>query len=63
VKHVLLYAKDLSIAPGGATGNTEMLEFSSLWRALRHIARTKAARRAVLAGRFQWLRVTNGGAS
>lgn len=56
-KYSLLYAKDLSIPPGGSTGNNEMVEFTSLWEGIKYVARTKAARTAIRAGRYCWIRI------
>lgn len=56
-KYSLIYAKDLSVPPGGTTGNNEMVEFASLWAGLRYIVQTKAARAAIKAGRYYWLRI------
>jgi hypothetical protein len=55
-KYGLMYAKDLSVPPG-TTGNTEMVEFTSLWRALKYIVQTKPARAAVLADRWHLLKI------
>lgn len=56
-KYALMYAKDLAIPPGGATGNTELVEFRSLWAAAKYIIATKPARRSIIAGRFFWMQV------
>lgn len=56
-KYSLIYAKDLAVPPGGSTGNNEMIEFFSLWEALKYVAQTKAARAAIKAGRYYWIRI------
>jgi len=56
-KYSLIYAKDLSIPPGGATGNNEMVEFTSLWAGIKYVVQTKAARAAIRAGRYYWIRI------
>lgn len=56
MKYGLMYAKDLSVPPG-TPGNTELVDFTSLWGVLRHVAQTKAARAAVLAGRSQLIKI------
>ena len=56
-KYSLVYAKDLAVPPGGSTGNNEMVEFSSLWEALKYVAQTKAARAAIRADRYYWIRI------
>jgi hypothetical protein len=56
-KYSLVYAKDLSVPPGGSTGNNEMVEFASLWAGLKYIVQTKAARAAIMVGRYYWIRI------
>lgn len=56
-KYGLVYAKDLSVPPGGSTGNNEMVEFTSLWEGLKYVVQTKAARAAIRAGRYYWIRI------
>jgi len=56
-KYSLVYAKDLSVPPGGSTGNNEMIEFTSLWEGLKYVIQTKAARAAIRAGRYYWIRI------
>lgn len=58
-KYSLVYAKDLSVPPGGATGNNEMVEFTSLWAGIKYVAQTKAARAAIRAGRYYWIRIVS----
>jgi len=56
-KYSLVYAKDLAVPPGGSTGNNAMIEFFSLWEALKYVAQTKAARAAIKASRYYWIRI------
>lgn len=56
-KYSLVYAKDLSIPPGGSNGNNEMVEFPSMWAGIKYVAKTKAARAAISAGRYYWIRI------
>ena len=58
-KYSLVYAKDLTVPPGGSTGNNEMIGFPSLWAAIKYVAQTKAARAAIRADRFYWIRIQN----
>jgi hypothetical protein len=59
-KYSLVYAKDLTVPPGGSTGNNEMVEFSSLWAAIKYVGQTKAARAAIRADRYYWIRIVRG---
>jgi hypothetical protein len=56
-KYSLIYAKDLSAPPGGSTGNNALVEFTSLWAGIKYVAQTKAARAAIRADRYCWIRI------
>ncbi len=54
-----MYAKDLSIPPGGTSGNTEMTGFNSLFGMISFVVRDKVARAAVIAGRVQIIKIVD----
>lgn len=56
-KYSLVYAKDFSVPPGGSIGNNEVVEFTSLWAGLKYVVQTRAARAAIRAGRYHWIRI------
>lgn len=58
-KWALMYAKDLSIPPGGSTGNTEMVEFRSFFGLMWFVIRDKIARAAVTAGRVRVIKIVD----
>jgi hypothetical protein len=54
-KYALMYARDLSIPP--SAGNSELVEFTSLFGLLRFIIKTPAVRAAIKADRYHWIRI------
>lgn len=58
-KYMIMFPKDLSVPPGGLTGNTEIKEFSSLLDIVRFVTRSQVARTAIGTGRFRFFQIKN----
>lgn len=58
-KWMLVYARNLTVPPGGSTGGNETAEFRSFLGLVLFVIRNRAARAAVRAGRIKIIEVTS----